>query len=143
MPGGGGGGRGMPGGRGSGRGGAGNGGASGMPRMTPVMTDEEMTIEQNDDSMGVAYPDGRYRDVSWGKREKEGVKTEAGWDEETLVIRSEAEHMDVKESYVLGASGDRSTLELIVKGPMGKREFTRVFIREGSITIRVEELGAS
>ena len=49
----------------------------------------------------------------------------------------------VKESYVLGASGDRLTLELVVKGPMGKREFTRVFIREGSITIRVEELGAS
>ena len=111
------------------------------------MTASEMTIEQNDDSMGVSYDVGRYRDVFWGKSERNGVKIEAGWDDRALVVRTDGERMDVSETYTVDESGERLTREVVIHGGMGKREFTRVFDRKKDRKDRkdqrvvVEELG--
>jgi hypothetical protein len=97
------------------------------PQKRPYMSAIEMTIEQGPDSMGVAYPNARYRDVDWGKRVVRGTKINAGWEQSELVINSDSKRLEVKEVYRLDISGNLLTLTIAVKGRGGTKEFVRVF----------------
>lgn len=122
--GGGGGGRPPGGGRG--------GGGSVIPQKSPAMTATEMTIEQDENSMGFAYPNEMYRDVDWGEKEVRGAEVTAGWDDETLVIKTKRGRFTFTETYLLEPEGKVLTQTVALKTPRGSQEFVRIFeLQEG------------
>ena len=62
-----------------------------------VLTAETLTIEQNNDSMGIAHAPGVYRDISWGERQRGLWEVYAGWEVTDLVIISKAPDLSVQE----------------------------------------------
>lgn len=73
----------------------------------PVLTARRLEIEQDDGSMGIRYDGATYRDVSWGKRERDVWVVRAGWQEGDLVIRSRRGSVDGKEVLSLEQGGTR------------------------------------
>lgn len=97
-------------------------------KKTPAMTATQMTIIQNIDSMGVAYPDANYRDVDWGKTKYWNSTVDAGWDKkQSLVIETKDKRSDIKETYYLDDSGQILILTIDVNGSEQGGEFIRVF----------------
>ena len=95
----------------------------------PVVRATEMHIEQNDDSMGVEFRPGGYRDVSWGNRQRGRWEVDAGWDEAgNLVIYSRGRDLDVRETIFLDRQ-DLMTVVMDVDGDGRRLELTRVFER--------------
>ncbi|NNC99534.1 MAG: hypothetical protein HKN85_05085 [Gammaproteobacteria bacterium] len=99
----------------------------------PVMTATQMTIEQDDLSMGIAYPGKVYRDVDWGKTDRLGVQVTAGWANNSLIIHVDDGIMDYLETYSLDPSGKLLRIELQVNGKGGKQKYTRVFTRKSGV----------
>lgn len=94
----------------------------------PVVATEHMFIEQNDDSMGIRYANGVYRDVSWGKHERNFWTVDVGWSEDVLYIISSRDNVEGRESMALDPSG---RLHVTVRVDTGGRDVTvnRVFRR--------------
>lgn len=88
-----------------------------------AMTSVAMTIEQSFDSMGVRYQNQNYREVDWGKSERGGVTTTAGWKKETLIIKTNGKRMSFSESYHLDSTGN----VLIVTFELADQEYYRVY----------------
>ncbi len=138
--------RGFPGGMGrEGKGGMGQRGAGGgFPRgrpgvapntatfsRLPALTATEMTVEQDDASVGIEYGNQPYRDIYWGKHESGNFEVEAGWQKEAMVVRSKNTRMKLTETYALSEDGKQ--LQLTVKfsgGPFGSKTLNRVFDRK-------------
>jgi hypothetical protein len=125
-------------GRGQGRGqrGGGNGGgppsgSTGRGSQTPVsiqvLIANEMSIEQNDESMGIEYSGSNYRDVSWGERKRGQLTIETGWKENNLVIKTEGSRLPIEETYILSEDGSRLTVVIELDGGKKGMTFTRVF----------------
>jgi hypothetical protein len=76
------------------------------PATLPMIDAQAMVIEQDATSMGIAYQNGTYRDVSWGERDLRLAEVEAGWDGPDLVIETEGRSYDMVERYRLGSDGN-------------------------------------
>ncbi len=100
---------------------------SGGISLTPAMKAVEMTIEQNHDSMGIAYPNEIYRDIDWGKKEFFRETVSAGWQEDLLIVKSTSDEMTLTETYQLNSSKNIISLTLLIKNQRGTNEFVRVF----------------
>lgn len=94
----------------------------------PVMNAQRMTIEQNLDSMGIDYDRGRYRDVSWGERDRGLWRVVTGWtDSGDLVSRWRADDAKAQETYQLSADGQRLTVLLAVETGSDNLNLRRVY----------------
>ena len=71
----------------------------------PVLTAERIDIEQDGKSMGIRYDGVVYRDVSWGRRERDLWRVHAGWSEGDLVIRSVRGRTKGRETFALERNG--------------------------------------
>lgn len=94
-----------------------------------VLAAREMRIEQGPRSMGVRYDGRRYRDVSWGSRRDGLWEVRAGWHEGRLVILSDADDADARETFVLSADGRRLRVEVELASGGDDLSSTRVFAR--------------
>lgn len=75
------------------------------PAALPMIDARAMVIEQDATSMGIAYQNGTYRDVSWGERDLRFADVAAGWDGPDLVIETESGRYDMVERYQLSPDG--------------------------------------
>lgn len=75
------------------------------PAALPMIDARAMIIEQDSTSMGIAYQDGTYRDVSWGERDLRLADVSAGWDGPDLVIETEGVSYEMVERYQLSSDG--------------------------------------
>tara|TARA_B110000967_G_scaffold203734_1_gene244932 strand:+ start:1777 stop:2355 length:579 start_codon:yes stop_codon:yes gene_type:complete len=94
-----------------------------------VIDADQMIIEQSGDSMGVKYIPGTYRDVTWGDRERDIWRVQAGWQERDLVIYSTAKGLRVLERYQL-VNPQRLRLDIEVQADGTNRKLTRFFDRK-------------
>lgn len=92
-----------------------------------VLGAQQLVIEQNHDSMGIAHEPGVYRDVSWGERQRGLWEIYAGWEENDLLILSKAKSMSVQERYRL--SSRRLTVEITIQADSAERTLRRVYTR--------------
>ena len=95
----------------------------------PVLGVDRMVIEQNRDSMGIEYGNGVYRDVSWGRRERNYWDVHAGWEEDTLYIRSDRRGIDGIEAMTLEEGGKRLRVVVSVESAGQAVRVDRVFER--------------
>jgi hypothetical protein len=104
------------------------------PLLTMV-TATEMTIDQDAQSMGVAYPNEPYRDIKWGEQKRGLFVIDAGWEAQRLIIVTKSQPMTVREVYSLSDAGDTLTLVIDLSSKrMGDRHLTRVFTRKPAAT---------
>ena len=94
-----------------------------------IINANQIVIEQSRDSMGVKHLPGTYRDVTWGDRERDIWRVQAGWQEMDLVIFSTAKGLRVLERYRL-VGPNRLKLDLEVQADGVKRQLTRFFDRK-------------
>ena len=94
-----------------------------------IIDAKRIVIEQNRDSMGVKHTPGTYRDVTWGDRERNIWRVQAGWQEKDLVIFSTAKRLRILERYRL-VNPNRLRLDLEVQADGVKRNLTRFFDRK-------------
>ncbi len=110
------------------------GGASSMHEMMLSLKAHGLEIEQTSDSMGIQFrsrQDQGYRDISWGKKTQGELKTESGWENNSLVVKMQNGRMKLEERYTISA--DRQLLTLFVElsgGPQGARKLRKVFDRQ-------------
>ena len=98
-----------------------------------MVTAKEMTIGQDPQAMGIAYPNQPYRDVKWGEQKRGLFTIDAGWDEDRLIIETKSQPMMVREVYSLSDGGNTLTLEVDLSSKrMGDRHITRVFTRQAA-----------
>ncbi len=95
----------------------------------PVLHARRLRIEQNRDSMGVTFDDGKYRDVSWGVRQRGLWNVEAGWLEGALVIVSDAKDGEARETILLSPDRQMLTIEIELKAGRENLALTRIFTR--------------
>ncbi len=89
---------------------------------------KRMTIEQSGDSMGIDYDRGRYRDLSWGERERGLWTINTGWNEAgELVSRWRADDAVAVETFQLAGSGKRLTVLLDVTTGSDRINLRRVY----------------
>lgn len=98
----------------------------------PVVSARRMTIEQDARSMGIDYDNGAYRDVSWGERERDYWRVQAGWQDGALIIRSRRDLTEGVETMRLQGAG-RLRVDVLVKTGGRDVEVTRVFERRGTL----------
>ena len=96
----------------------------------PVLRAERLRIEQDADSMGIRYDQDVYRDVSWGERDRDFWSVRAGWEENTLVIRSVRGGTKGKEMLVLEDGGDRLHVTVSVDTEGEDVHAVRIFTRQ-------------
>lgn len=96
-----------------------------------IIDAKRIVIEQDRDSMGVKHIPGTYRDITWGDRERNIWRVQAGWQEKDLVIFSTAKGLRILERYRL-VSPNRLRLDLEVQADGVKRNLTRFFDRKRS-----------
>lgn len=95
----------------------------------PVLAATRLRIEQHEDSMGVQYDGGRYRDVSWGDRTRDLWTVRAGWTEHGLVIRSTRGAIRGEEILALVDGGRRLRIAVSVRAGDEQVYTTRVYRR--------------
>jgi hypothetical protein len=94
-----------------------------------IIDANQIVIEQGRNSMGVKHIPGTYRDVTWGDRERNIWRIQAGWQETDLVIFSTAKGLRVLERYQL-VNQNRLRLDLDVQADGVNRKLTRFFDRK-------------
>ena len=94
----------------------------------PLLFAREMRIEQDARSMGIEYAAGRYRDVSWGKRERGIWDVHAGWMEGELRIYSKAHDTSAVEIWQLSEDGQNLIVDVAVEAG-GRMQFHRTFVK--------------
>lgn len=95
-----------------------------------VLRCRRMEIEQNADSMGIAYDGGSYRDVSWGERDRGLWEVNAGWDEGVLRILSKARDAKAEEIMTLTDAGKRLVVRVGIDADGDHLDITRTFVRK-------------
>jgi hypothetical protein len=93
-----------------------------------VLRADKLLIEQNPDSMGIRYSPGVYRDVTWGERQRGLWEVNAGWEEDNLVIVSEANNLKVIERFQRASSGQLIIL-VSIEADGEEMDFNRTFNR--------------
>ncbi len=95
----------------------------------PVVAAERLVIEQNDDSLGIRYSNGTYRDVTWGRTQRNFWQIEAGWSNGVLVILSRRDDITGREEMKLEAAGSRLLVTVDVKTEGRDVRLQRVYVR--------------
>ena len=95
----------------------------------PVVAARQLVIEQNDDSLGIRYSNGTYRDVTWGRTERNFWQIEAGWSNGVLVIISRRDDIIGREEMKLEAGGSRLRVTVDVKTDGRDVKLDRVYVR--------------
>ena len=95
----------------------------------PVVAAQRLVIEQNDDSLGIRYSNGTYRDVTWGRTERNFWQIEAGWSNGVLVILSRRDDITGREEMTLEAGGSRLRVTVDVKTEGRDVMIERVYVR--------------
>jgi hypothetical protein len=95
----------------------------------PVLKAHTLEIEQQQDSMGIRYEPGGYRDISWGERTRGLWKITSGWDDNgDFVIHSDSEDIVAEERLVM--LDDQSLqVRLRVRADGGDLDLIRTFVR--------------
>ena len=93
-----------------------------------VLRADKLHIEQNPDSMGIRYNPGVYRDITWGERQRGLWEVNAGWEEDNLVIVSEANDLKVVERFRHADSG-KLVIQVFIEADGEEMEFNRTFNR--------------
>ena len=96
----------------------------------PVLLAERLQIEQSEESMGIHYEPGSYRDVSFGEKERGLWTVSAGWNAEgQFIIYSDSDDIRGIETHELM---DPSTLRvrLSVRADGGDLDLVRTFVRK-------------
>ena len=108
-------------------------GHSPLPRL-PMLTAEEMTIDQDATSMGIAYPNQPYRDLKWGEQKHNLYRVQSGWDNGRLIVETKSTPMHIKETYTLSDDRNTLTLRVDVDGrAIDSAHFVRVFTRKSTV----------
>ncbi|MEC9285368.1 MAG: hypothetical protein VYC36_05280, partial [Pseudomonadota bacterium] len=95
----------------------------------PVVAAQRLVIEQNDDSLGIRYSNGTYRDVTWGRTERNFWLIEAGWSNGVFVILSRRDDITGREEMKLEAGGSRLRVMVDVKTEGRDVMIERVYVR--------------
>ena len=95
----------------------------------PVVAAERLVIEQNNDSLGIRYSNGTYRDVTWGRTQRNFWQIEAGWSNGVLVILSRRDDITGREEMRLEAAGSRLLVTVDVKTEGRDVRLQRVYMR--------------
>ena len=95
----------------------------------PVLAASILRIEQGQTSMGVRYDGSQYRDVSWGRRQRDFWTVDAGWQERALVIRSERGTVKGRETLTLEQDGSVLRVAVRVETAGEDIETVRVYRR--------------
>jgi len=97
--------------------------------LLPMVSATRMTIAQDRDSMGIAYPNQPYRDVKWGEQKRNLYVVDAGWRDDRLIVQTKSQPMTVSETYSLSGDGNTLTLLIELSAKRGDQRLTRVFTR--------------
>jgi hypothetical protein len=100
-----------------------------ITRDFPVLTANQMQIEQGPASMGISYGVGNYRDITWGTRRRGLWEVRAGWHEGTLMVLSEASDASASEVFVLSDDGRRLRIDVVISSGGDDVSLSRVFRR--------------
>ena len=95
----------------------------------PVLAANTLRIEQGKTSMGIRYDGSQYRDVSWGRRQRDFWTVTAGWQELALVIRSERGAVKGRETLTLERGGSVLRVAVRVETAGEDIETVRVYRR--------------
>ena len=95
----------------------------------PIVAAERLVIEQNNDSLGIRYSNGTYRDVTWGRTQRNFWQIEAGWSNGVLVILSRRDDITGREEMRLEAAGSRLLVTVDVKTEGRDVRLQRVYVR--------------
>jgi len=98
--------------------------------ITPTIRATQMTIEQNNDSMGIEIPNELYRDIDWGKKEFFRETVNAGWQKNTLIVITESEQSTLTETYQINSNNNILTQTISIDNRRGTSEFVRIFDRK-------------
>ena len=93
-----------------------------------VLRADKLQIEQGRGSMGIRYSPGVYRDVTWGERQRGLWEVNAGWEEDNLVIVSEANDLKVVERFLQADSG-QLVVQVSIEADGEEMAFNRTFNR--------------
>lgn len=94
-----------------------------------VLRADKIDIEMNRDSMGIRYYPGVYRDISWGERQRGLWEVNAGWEDDVLVIISEARNLEVVERIQAQGRG-RLRINVAIEADGEEIAFDRFFSRQ-------------
>jgi len=95
----------------------------------PVLVSDSLEIGQDSTSMGIAYPNGTYREFSWGLNTLSDWKVNSGWKQGDLVLVMNRKKVSARESFVLSDRNNKLTVNVSIKTPIDKMSLTRVFRR--------------
>ena len=93
----------------------------------PVLVSSSLEIEQDSTSMGVAYSNSFYREVSWGRQDINDWEVQSGWSKGDLVLSMGRKKVDARETFVLSDRNQTLTVKVSIKTPIDKMSFKRVF----------------
>lgn len=93
----------------------------------PVLVSSSLQIEQDSTSMGVAYSNSFYREVSWGRQDINDWEVQSGWSKGDLVLSMDRKKVDARETFVLSERNQTLTVTVSIKTPIDKMSFKRVF----------------
>lgn len=97
-----------------------------------VLKADKLDIEQGRDSMGVQYSPGVYRDISWGERQRGLWEVQAGWQENDLLVISQAKDLRVVEQFSR-PSENRLIVTVNITADDEDMVFVRRFYRQPSL----------
>lgn len=97
-------------------------------RSFPIITANEIKIEQDSTGLGIAFPSSPYRDIDLGEHQTGNKTVVSGWNnEDQLVVVSKNQKMTITETYMLTESPKSLTIEFKIKSPRGIKSLNRVF----------------
>ena len=96
----------------------------------PVVVSNEISIEQNEDSMGIQYEEAPYEDFKWGKQVRDGWRIEVGWDGQSLVVSKQRNSVQGSETFSLNDAGRTLHVRVRINSRDNKYTFVRVYTRQ-------------
>ena len=98
-----------------------------ITRDFPVLVSDRLQIDQGQESMGITYSDGSYRDIKWGTHRRQIWRVDAVWTAFGLKIYSAREGVRGSELLMLGENGELLRIEVVVLTTGDKFKLKRVY----------------
>ncbi len=95
----------------------------------PVISADRISIEQDDESIGISYGDGQHRDLIWGLQKRASWKIDAGWERGRLIVQSMTSHTSGIERYQLRSDGEILLVEITIRTGGERKHLRRTFVR--------------
>ncbi len=93
----------------------------------PVLVSDRLQIDQGQESMGITYSDGSYRDIKWGTHRRQMWRVDAVWTASGLKIYSAREGVRGSELLMLDKNGELLRIEVMVLTTGDKFKLKRVY----------------